>query len=114
MSAGTYNITIEKRAFFSFTATITNSDGSAYDLRNRTLYGQIRRNWDQALQAELNVVETDAVNGVIAVSLTEDQTTALTEDDSTYDIFADADDGSSSKRILTGTVAVVRNYTDQK
>jgi hypothetical protein len=114
MSAGTYNITIEKRASFSFSATITNSDGSPYDLTSRTLYGQIRRNWDNGLQAELTVVETDAANGVIAVSLTEDQTSALTLDDSTYDIFADADNGSVAKKILTGTATIVRNYTEQK
>lgn len=112
MSAGTYNITIERRASFSFAATIKNSDGSGYDLTGRTLNGQIRRNWDNGLQATLTIVETDSENGIITVSLTKAQTAALTLDDSTYDIFADDDSTSDSKKILTGTVTIVENETE--
>lgn len=112
MSAGTYNITIEKRASFSFSATIRNSDGSPYDLSGRTLYGQIRRNWDNALQADLTVFETDSINGVINVSLTKTQTSNLTLDDSRYDIFADDDLTQHSKKILSGSVTIVENETE--
>ena len=46
MAAGTFNITIEKRATFSFETTFTQADGSALDLTDRTLIGEIRRNFD--------------------------------------------------------------------
>lgn len=112
MAAGTYNITIERRASFSFSATIRQSDGSPYDLSGRTLYGQIRRNWDNALQANITVTEADSPNGVINVSLTKQQTSALTLDDSTYDIFADNDSTQESKKILSGTVTIIENETE--
>jgi hypothetical protein len=112
MAAGIYNITIEKRSSFSFSATIKESNGSPYDLSNRTLHGQIRRDWDNGLQADLNITETDAVNGVINVSLTKEQTAALTFDDSSYDIFADNDSTQESKKILVGSVKIVENKTE--
>lgn len=112
MAAGTYNITIERRASFSFSATITNSDGSPYDLTDRTLRGQIRRNWDNGLQANLTVVEADSANGIVNVSLTKEQTASLTLDDSTYDIFADDDSTGASKKILIGSVTIVENETE--
>ena len=112
MAAGTYNITIERRASFAFSARVTNADGSAYDLSNRTLYGQIRRNWDNALQANLTIAETDALNGVVNITLTKNETAALTLDESRYDVFADNDSSGESKKILTGSVTIVENETE--
>ena len=110
MSAGTFNITIEKRSTFSFETTFTQADNSALDLTNRTLVGEIRRNFDNALEATFTIVKTNALGGIATVSLTKAQTTALTENECTYDVFADHTDGTTLK-LLTGSVTIVKNIT---
>ncbi len=110
MAAGIFNITIEKRATFSFEATFTQSDASALDLTNRTLSGEIRRNFDNGKEVEFTINKINAANGIASFSLTKAQTAALTENECTYDIFADHTDGNSIK-LLTGSVTIVKNIT---
>ena len=110
MAAGIFNITIEKRATFSFETTFTQADNSALDLTDRTLSGEIRRNFDNALEATFTFVKTNTAGGVVTVSLTKAQTALLTENACTYDVFADHTDGSSLK-LLTGSVTIVKNIT---
>jgi hypothetical protein len=112
MCAGVYNITIQKRANFAFTAKLTKENGTPYDLTNRTLRGQIRRSFDNVLQAELSIIELDAPNGIIEVSLTKEQTASLVEADSYYDIFADYDLSGDADKVLMGEVKIVRNSTE--
>lgn len=112
MCAGVYNIVIQKRANFVFTARLKRSDGNPYDLSNRTLRGQIRRTFDDALQAEFSILETDILNGIIEVSLTKEQTANLVEAESYYDIFADYDITGDSDKVLVGTVKIVKNCTE--
>lgn len=110
MAAGTFNITIEKRSTFSFVTTFTQADNSALDLTNRTLKGEIRRNFDNILESTFAIEKTNATGGIAKISLTKAQTTALTENDCTYDVFADHTDGTSLK-LLTGSVTIVKNIT---
>lgn len=110
MAAGTFNITIEKRATFSFVTTFTQADNSALDLTNRTLKGEIRRNFDNALEATFNIAITSATGGIATISLTKAQTTALTDNACTYDIFADHTDQTTLK-LLTGSVTIIKNIT---
>jgi hypothetical protein len=111
MAAGTFNITIEKRATFSFETTFTQADGTALDLTNRTLIGEIRRNFDNALEATFTISKTNEAGGIATISLTKAQTTALTDNACTYDLFADHTDGTSSLKLLTGSVTIVKNIT---
>lgn len=110
MAAGIFNITIEKRATFSFETTFTQADNSALDLTNRTLSGEIRRNFDNTLEATFTFVKTNAAGGVVTVSLTKAQTALLTENACCYDVFADHTDGTTLK-LLTGSVTIVKNIT---
>lgn len=110
MAAGIFNITIEKRATFSFETTFTQADSSALDLTDRTLIGEIRRNFDNVLEATFTVTKTNASGGIATISLTKAQTAALTENDCTYDVFADHTDGTTLK-LLTGSVTIVKNIT---
>lgn len=112
MCAGVYNIIIQKRANFAFTAKLTKADGSPYDLTNRTLRGQIRRSFDDVLQAELHIVELDVSNGIIEVSLTKEETARLIDADSYYDIFADYDVSGDADKVLVGTATIVKNCTE--
>ena len=110
MAAGTFNITIEKRATFSFETTFSQADGNALDLTNRTLSGEIRRNFDNVLEATFTIVKTNATSGIATISLSKTDTTALTDNACTYDIFADHTDGTTLK-LLTGSVTIVENIT---
>ena len=113
MAAGTFNIIIEKRASFSFETTFTQADGSALDLTNRTLGGEIRRNFDNALEATFTIVKTNATSGIVTISLSKADTSALTENPCTYDVFADVtvDGVETSLKLLTGSVTIVKNIT---
>lgn len=112
MASGTYDITIEKRASFAFTARLKNCDGTPYNLTNKTLRAQIRRKFDEVLQAEFSIQETDSINGIVVVSLTKEQTAGLVEAESCYDIFADYDNGGGSDKVLQGNVTIIRNCTE--
>jgi len=111
MAAGTHNITIEKRATFSITLTIKNSDGSAFDLSNSTLASQIRIDSSNALQAAFTTTVVGApADGVATLSLTKTQTSALSTAASSYDLFVDKNDGTSEK-LLKGSVTIIENET---
>jgi len=111
MAAGTYNISIEKRATFSITLTIKNADSSAYDLSNATLVSQIRIDSSNSLQASFTTaVVGAATDGVATLSLTKAQTEALSTAPSSYDLFIDKNDGTSEK-LLKGSVTIVENET---
>ena len=110
MAAGTFNITIEKRATFSFETTFTQADGSALDLTDRTLIGEIRRYFDNGLEASFTITKTNATGGIATISLTKTQTASLSENECTYDIFADHTDGTTLK-LLTGSATIVKNIT---
>jgi|688.fasta_scaffold01323_21 hypothetical protein len=113
MGAGVYDITIEKRAKFCFTAKLTNSDGLTYDLTDKTLHGQIRRSFDDVLQATFTINEIDSPNAIVEFSLTKQETAALIEADSYYDIFADYDfDNTVSDKVLSGNVKIIKNCTE--
>ena len=111
MAAGTYNISIEKRATFSITLTIKNADGGAYDLSDATLASQIRIDSSNSLQASFTTsVVGAATDGIATLSLTKTQTEALSTAPSSYDLFIDKNDGTSEK-LLKGSVTIVENET---
>ena len=111
MAAGTYNISIEKRATFSITLTIKNGDGSAYDLSDSTLASEIRIDSSNSLQSAFTTsIVGAATDGIATLSLTKSQTEKLSTAPSSYDLFVDKGDGTSEK-LLKGSVTVVENET---
>ncbi len=110
MAAGNYDIIIEKKANFSFTATFKQSTGAALDLTNRTLTGEIRRDFDNVLQATFTITKSDATKGIALIELSSAQTSVLTLDDSHYDIFSTLNTGNV-ERLLEGKATIVKNIT---
>jgi hypothetical protein len=82
MPAGIFNITIEKRSTFSFDATFTQQNGNPLNLADRNLFGEIRRDSDNAKEASFS-----------------------------YDIFADHVSDGTSLKVLQGSVTIVKNIT---
>jgi hypothetical protein len=110
MSAALYDISIEKRACFSLGLTFTNTDGSPYDLAGITLTGEIRRDFDNELQAVFNTQTLNSASGTAIISLTSEQTTLLDAAPCSYDLFADRLDGCPDK-LLFGSVTNIDNKT---
>jgi len=111
MAAGTQDLTIEKRASFSITLTIKNSDGSPFNLSGASLVSQIRVDSSNKLQADfITGLGAPATGGIATLSLTKDQTSNLSTAPSSYDLFVDNADGSSEK-LLRGSVKIIENET---
>ena len=111
MAAGTQDLTIEKRASFSLTLTIKNSDGSPFNLTNANLASQIRVDGSNRLQAQfITGLAAAATSGIATLSLTKEQTSSFSTAPSSYDLFVDNADGSSEK-LLRGSVTIIENET---
>ena len=112
MSSGIYDLVIEKRATFSVSLTVKNADGSNFDLSNTSLFSQIRNDVGNFLQADFTItVIGDPSDGLIRLSLTNEQTAQLDVAPSSYDLFVDALDGTSQK-LLSGSVTIISNETE--
>ena len=111
MAAGTQDLTIEKRASFSITLTLKNTDGSAFSLSGASLASQIRVDSSNKLQADFTTgLGAPAASGIATLSLTKDQTSNLSTAPSSYDLFVDNADGTSEK-LLRGSVTIIENET---
>ena len=109
MSAAYTGITIEQRACYDLTLTIQ-QNGGIYNLSGVTLTGQIRRNFDDALQAVFKTEILSIPNGLAKISLNENQTQNLDLAPSYWDLYADKS-GQCSKKLLEGPVYIIKNST---
>ena len=110
MSALYYDITIEKRACFSLPLSLTTDSGSPVDLSGSLLKVQVRRNFDNALQASFVYSVLDSGQASVLLSLGTGDTLAIEEAASSYDVFIDTPDGCSEK-ILYGAAFISGNRT---
>lgn len=109
MSAAYTGITIEQRACFDLTLTIT-SDSGIYDLSGVTLTGQIRRDFDKELQAVFNTEIIHTGSGLARISLSGSQTEAIDLAPCSWDLFADKPNTCPDK-LLYGPVYLINNVT---
>lgn len=109
MSAAYTGITIEQRACYDLTLTIQ-QNGGIYNLSGATLTGQIRRNFDDALQAVFTTEIINIPNGTARISLDGTQTQNLDLAPSYWDLYADKT-GQCSDKLMFGDVYIVKNST---
>jgi len=109
MSAAFTGISIEQRSCFDLTLSIQRN-GDFYNLSGVVLEGQIRRNFDDALQAVFNVDILDASEGLAKISLTPEQTEAIDLSPCSWDLFA-VKQGDCPDKLLYGTVDLIKNIT---
>lgn len=109
MSAAYTGITIEQRACYDLTLTIQ-QNGSIYNLSGVTLTGQIRRNFDDALQAVFTTEVLSIPSGIAKISLNGTQTQNLDLAPSYWDLYADKS-GQCPDRLMSGPVYIVKNTT---
>jgi hypothetical protein len=110
MSAAYTGITIEQRACYDLTLTIQRSNG-IYNLSGVTLTGQIRRSFDDALQAVLTTEIISIPSGIAKISLNASQTLNLDLAPSYWDLYADKS-GECPDKLMYGPVYVVKSATN--
>jgi len=109
MSAAFTGITIEQRSCYDLTLTIQRNNG-IYNLSGVTLTGQIRRNFDDALQAVLTTQIISIPSGIAKISLSSAQTSNLDLSPSYWDLYADRS-GQCPDKLMYGTVDIVKSAT---
>jgi hypothetical protein len=109
MSAAYTGITIEQRECFNLTLTIQKNN-AVYNLSGVNLTGQIRRDFDNQLQAVFKTEILSAESGLAKMSLSGYQTAAIDLSPCSWDLFADRENECPDK-LLYGPVYLVRNIT---
>jgi hypothetical protein len=110
MSAAYTGITIEQRGCYDLTLTIQRSNG-IYNLSGVTLTGQIRRSFDDALQAVLTTEIISIPSGIAKISLNSAQTLNLDLAPSYWDLYADKS-GECPDKLMHGPVYVIKSATN--
>lgn len=109
VSPGTYNITLQRRADYEVQLTFSASGGSAIDLTGWTVSAQV---WDKARtkkSADFTVDYTNRVEGIVKLSLTDEQTTSFA-DELYYDVLLENPSGLK-EYYLEGVITVSQGYT---
>lgn len=113
MGLDLHNITVLQGSDISFTVTLKNSDGEIIDLTNAGVRGQVRSSYgsDQIL-LNLNPTISNAVNGLIAVSIDDPVCSSLPIGEFVYDIEIFPIVGSASViKVLKGKFSVLPEVT---
>lgn len=110
MPATRYDILIEKRACYDLTLSLTNDSGSPYNLSGLNITGQIRRDFDNALQGVFNYSVINSGSGIVKLSLGTGDTYNMDVAASSYDVFIDGISGCSEK-LIYGIATISGNKT---
>lgn len=109
MSAAYTGITIEQRSCFDLTLTI-DQGGSIYNLSGVVLTGQIRRDFDDELQAIFTTEIISLDSGTAKISLSSGQTYNIDLSPCSWDLYADKS-GQCPDKLLYGPVYIVKTIT---
>jgi hypothetical protein len=109
MSAAYTGITIEQRECFNLTLTIT-KNGSIYNLSGVNLTGEIRRDFDNELQAIFKTEILSILSGIAKISLSGSQTAEIDLSPCSWDLFADKENECPDK-LMYGPVYLIKNIT---
>jgi len=110
MSAAYTGITIEQGECFNLTLNITRN-GSTYNLSGVTLTGQIRRDFDDALQATFKTEVLSIPSGTAKISLSGNQGTAIDLAPCSWDLFA-VKENECPDKLMYGPVYLIKNVTN--
>jgi len=103
------NLLIDQGASFATSVTITNEDGAPVDLTGYLGSGQMRRHYSSLTYIPLTV-SVSANIGVVGISLTSDQTSAVSAGRYVYDVELRNSAGIVS-RIVEGIATVTPQVT---
>lgn len=102
------NLVIDQGATFSTDLTLTDENGDVLNLIGYTANSQIRK-WYTSTNSVSFSASTNTDAGIVTLSLTANQTAALTAGRYVYDV--EISDGTTISRIVEGIVTVTPNVT---
>ena len=109
MTAAVYNITIDKGADFS-RSFIIKEDSVILDLTNHSFQAQTREHPTHADAVTFTCTVQDAANGVMGISLTDEQTQAMSAGTWHWDLIMTDADGLKSS-LMEGRAFVKQGVT---
>jgi hypothetical protein len=112
--AATANLRIEQGATFSSDVTVKDTDGSAFDLTGYTAAAKMALGYASTRTRTTisTAIAGDATTGVITISLTADQTSALDAPARyVYDVEITKTSDSTVTRVIEGIITVSPNVT---
>jgi len=105
--AAVANLRIDQGASFSSDVTVTNSDGDAVDLSGYTTEARMAKSYGGTTTTITAAVASDATTGVVELSLTDAQTTALDAPARyVYDVYITQTSTSTVTRVIEGVITV--------
>lgn len=105
------NLLIDQGTTFSIVVNMTNPDGTEKDLTNYTPTAHIRKSYYSNTYTAFTAVKTDATGGVITLSLTATQTSALKAGRYVYDLEVESTADAETLRVIEGIVTVTPEAT---
>jgi len=112
--AATANLKIEAGATFSSDVTVKDTNGSAFDLTGYTAAAKMALGYASTRTRTTisTAIASDATTGVITISLTADQTSALDAPARyVYDVEITKTSDSTVTRVIEGIITVSPNVT---
>jgi hypothetical protein len=102
--AAIQNLYIDQGTTFSLAITVSDQYGEGMDLTNYTVTSQMRKSYQSATAINFTTEKTTPVDGILTISLTADQTTAIKSGRYVYDIEIESDE--ETIRVLEGIVVI--------
>lgn len=97
------NIVIDQGSTFSLTINLENDDGTAKDLADYSAFSQIRKSYYSTTYTNFTIVKNDAT-GIITISLSPEETTALKPGRYVYDLEISAE--FETIRVIEGIATI--------
>jgi hypothetical protein len=104
MSAASYDITIEQGADYGLWLHVKNPDGSSYNLTGATISADIRKDWQYPVITSFGVTITDAVNGLVSLSMPASQSKLIDVLNGKYDVLMFI--GGVKIRLMQGNITI--------
>ena len=105
------NLTITQGASFSTDVTVTQNDGSVFDLTGHSSYGALAKGFASTNTRTAFSTSNNNSTGVITLTLTSPQTSILEEGRYVYDVTIVNDSNSTVTRVVEGIATVIPRVT---
>ena len=102
------NLTIDQGATFSSDVTVKDANGNAFNLTGYTASAKMAKGF-QSTKTRTSItctIQAPATNGLVTLSLTADQTTALDDGRYVYDLEILQTSSSTVTRVIEGIITV--------
>ena len=105
------NLRIDQGATFNSDVTVTNDDGTVFDLTGHTASAKMAKGYASTHTRTAFTTAIDTNTGIVTISLNADQTNALEEGRYVYDVEILKTSDSTVTRVIEGIITVYPSVT---